>query len=54
MKIELTSTELVLSILAFLGVVALIISLYVVYKFIKLYKRVWIRIKKTIENLKEK
>lgn len=54
MKIELTSTELVLSILAFLGVVALIISLYVVYKFIKLYKRALDQNRRTIEKFEEK
>lgn len=39
MQIQLSGTELVLSLLAFLGVIAFIVALFVSYKFLKLYKK---------------
>lgn len=50
MKINLTSTEFVLSILTFFSIIAFMIALYVLYRFIKLYRKILESNLKTIEK----
>lgn len=50
MHINLTSTELVLSILAFFSTIAFTIAIYVMYRFIKIYRRILESNFKTIEK----
>ena len=54
MQIQLSGIELVLSLLAFLGVVAFIIAIYVSYKFLKLYRKTLRQSQMTFQKIEEK
>ena len=54
MQIQLSGIELVLSLLAFLGVVAFIIAIYVSYKFLKLYRKTLHQSQMTFQKIEEK
>ena len=54
MQIEISGVELVLSLLAFLGVVAFIVALYVSYKFLKLYRKALHQSQVTFQKFEEK
>lgn len=54
MQVSLSKLEIILALLAFLGVVAFIIAIYVIYKFIVLYKKSLDQTKITMENFQKK
>ncbi|MEG0249281.1 MAG: YvcK family protein [Peptostreptococcus sp.] len=54
MQIQISGVELVLSLLAFLGVVAFIVALYVSYKFLKLYRKTLRQSQMTFQKMEEK
>lgn len=53
MQIQLSGTELVLSLLAFLGVIAFIVALFVSYKFLKLYKKALYQSQMTFQKIEQ-
>lgn len=54
MQIQLSGIELVLSLLAFLGVIAFIVALFVSYKFLKLYKKTLYQSQMTFQKIEQK
>lgn len=54
MQIQLSGIELVLSLLAFLGVVAFITALFVSYKFLKLYRKTLYQSQVTFQKMEQK
>lgn len=54
MQIQLSGTELVLSLLAFLGVLAFVVALFVSYKFLKLYKKALYQSQMTFQKIEQK
>ena len=53
MQIQLSGTELVLSLLALLGVIAFIVALFVSYKFLKLYKKALHQSQMTFQKIEQ-
>ena len=54
MKIELSSTEIILSLMAFLGLVSIIVAIYVCFKFVKLYKKILLQSQMTFERMEQR
>lgn len=54
MRIEMTGAEIILSIMALLGLISLIVAIYVSFKFIKLYKKMILQSQMTFEKIEQR
>lgn len=54
MRIELSRIEIILSVMAFLGIISVIIAIYVSVKFLKLYKNMLLQNKMTFERIEQR